>query len=222
MMARKIQSEKTKANILTVSEKLFIEKGYEKTTTQEIVDITGLSKGTVFHHFKSKEDILLAVLALHLDSMMQELDSCLASMDGLTAKEKLMRIFGEYDTMADSEKENLLFKMAIATQSPHIIVADMKKWHTEVAPIVAELIREGIADGSITTDFPDECAQLFVLLCTIWTDPVTLKCDAQAMYRRLQFIQHTMRVLGVDIVSDAFIESGMKFIESFMLDKSLD
>lgn len=215
-MERKIQPEQTKANILAISEKLFIEKGYEKTTTQEIVNFTGLSKGTVFHHFKSKEEILLAVLDLHLERAFAELDSWLAKVAGLTAREKLTLIFDEPDTTADDEKETMLFKMAIATQSPHIIVADMKKAHKKITPTIAALIKEGIEDGSITTDFPDECAQLFVLLYTIWTDPLTLECDAEGLYKRLQFIQHMMRALGVDIVSDKFITSCMEFAKGFL------
>lgn len=215
-MTRKIQPEQTKANILTVSEKLFIEKGYEKTTTQGIVDITGLSKGTIFHHFKSKEDILLAVLELHLDKAVQEMDAWLTEMEGLTAREKLTRIFDETDSTPGDENDTLLLKMAIATQSPHIIVADMKKWHKKIAPIVADLIREGVEDGSLMTEFPDECAQLFVLLYTIWIDPLTLECDANSLYKRLQFVQHAMRALGIDIVSDKFITGSMEFAESFL------
>ena len=61
-MARNKYPEETVARILDVSLKLFLEKGYENTTIQDIIDALGnLSKGAIYHHFKSKEDILEAV-----------------------------------------------------------------------------------------------------------------------------------------------------------------
>ena len=62
-MARNKNPEETVNLILDVSYRLFLEKGYEQTTIQDIVDqLGGLTKGAVYHHFKSKEDILDAMI----------------------------------------------------------------------------------------------------------------------------------------------------------------
>ena len=57
-MARNKHPEETVAKILDVSMRLFTEQGYEHTPIQDIVDALGMSKGAIYHHFKSKEDIL--------------------------------------------------------------------------------------------------------------------------------------------------------------------
>ena len=57
-MARNKHPEETVEKILRVSLKLFQEKGYEATTIQDIVDALGMSKGAIYHHFKSKADIM--------------------------------------------------------------------------------------------------------------------------------------------------------------------
>ena len=57
-MARNKHPEETVEKILDVSMRLFSEKGYEHTTIQDIVDALGMSKGAIYHHFKSKEDII--------------------------------------------------------------------------------------------------------------------------------------------------------------------
>ncbi|MFR7442576.1 MAG: TetR/AcrR family transcriptional regulator [Sellimonas intestinalis] len=45
-----------------VASRLFLEKGYEHTSIQDIINnLGGLSKGAIYHHFKSKEEILIAV-----------------------------------------------------------------------------------------------------------------------------------------------------------------
>ena len=61
-MARNKHPEQTRNFILETAFRLFIEKGYERTSIQDIIDqLGGLSKGAIYHHFKSKEDILTAV-----------------------------------------------------------------------------------------------------------------------------------------------------------------
>ena len=54
-MPRNKYPEQTVEKILSAAERLFAQKGYAKTTLQDIIDTTGLSKGAVYHHFKSKE-----------------------------------------------------------------------------------------------------------------------------------------------------------------------
>ena len=61
-MARNKYPEETVEKILTAARRLFLEKGYEQTTIQDIVDqLGGLTKGAIYHHFKSKEDIMDAL-----------------------------------------------------------------------------------------------------------------------------------------------------------------
>ena len=52
----------TKVMILKVALGLFMEKGYRDTSYQDLIKKTGLSKGAIYHHFKSKEDILSSVI----------------------------------------------------------------------------------------------------------------------------------------------------------------
>ena len=59
--------------ILEVSLALFNEKGYEKTTIQDIVNALGMSKGAIYHHFKSKDEIIeaLSERCYHGDAQME-------------------------------------------------------------------------------------------------------------------------------------------------------
>ena len=76
-VARNKHPEETVQLILDVAFRLFIEKGYEHTSIQDILDhLGGLSKGAIYHHFKSKEDILVAVI----DRMTAESNGMLADI----------------------------------------------------------------------------------------------------------------------------------------------
>ena len=61
-MARNKYPEITVEKILDVAQRLFLEKGYDNTTIQDIVnELGGLTKGAIYHHFKSKEEIIDAL-----------------------------------------------------------------------------------------------------------------------------------------------------------------
>jgi len=212
-MKRKLNPKQTIEDILTVSEKLFVERGFEKTSTLDIMNVSGISKGTIFHHFKSKEDILIAVLKKHIDIAVESMQKCIADMKSYTAKEKIEYLL---ETDFNDPNKTTLSKMAISATSPNIIIADLKMSLNKIAPILTDLILEGVNDGSIQTEYPEECSQLFVMFFSIWCDPVAFECDYTCLKRRLKFIQHTLKLLGVDVVSDKYMSECVCFIETLM------
>ncbi|NRA29300.1 MAG: TetR/AcrR family transcriptional regulator [Parvularculaceae bacterium] len=62
-MAKQQRAESTRALLLRGFRAAFLERGFEETTTQFVLDQTGLSKGAMYHHFRSKNDIVEALYA---------------------------------------------------------------------------------------------------------------------------------------------------------------
>lgn len=204
-MPRKNNPKQTIENIISVSAELFIKKGYDKTSMQDIVDSLGMSKGAIFHHFHSKEDIFSAVMERQFEQIIEVVNQWLVDMQGLTAKDKLRCII----------KRNLTEKVIVesgdmlsgAIEGLQIILAFTQDNLNKLAPIIADVLREGIEDGSITTAFPDECAEVLLLLLNFWCDTDVFQGDLPALRKRFQFLQHLMRQEGVDILEDETIES---------------
>jgi AcrR family transcriptional regulator len=71
------QGEQTRNNIVKSANKLFYRQGFHKTAFSDIVKAVGLSKGNITYHFKSKEDILMAVF----ERRMEKTKNTLASWD---------------------------------------------------------------------------------------------------------------------------------------------
>ena len=205
---RKIQ---TYENILAVSAKLFLEKGYEKTRMQDITKASGLAKGTIFYHFKSKEAILHAVLLRQGDASEQIFRDWIKELEGLKAREKIMVILER--NFEDSRLRCFDHVIATQMQNPHFIVANMQEAVNRNAPILAQLFREGLKDRSIKTEFPDECAEVLLLLMNTWCDPVLFECNSARLNRRLEFIQVFAKQFGAGIVNDKFIISYKKYIK---------
>ena len=92
-MARNPHPEVTERRILAAAKKLFAEKGYDKTSIQDIIDKLGdLSRGAIYHHFKSKEAILER---LNTDDWHASQALCdeIAKRDDMNAMEKLRSLF---------------------------------------------------------------------------------------------------------------------------------
>ena len=55
-------ADERKGEILDVAEQLFAEKGFDNASTNDIIKKIGIARGTLYHHFKSKEEILDAIV----------------------------------------------------------------------------------------------------------------------------------------------------------------
>ncbi len=71
----KLPAEQRREQLLDSARKLFTEKGYRGTSTEEIAANAGLTKGALYFHFKSKEDILLALVKLMSNQFLVALQS---------------------------------------------------------------------------------------------------------------------------------------------------
>ena len=102
-MARNKYPQRTVEKILEVSLALFNEKGYEKTTIQDIVNALGMSKGAIYHHFKSKDEIIEALSehCYHGDAQME----LLFNASDKTGIEKLRAII--YRQIQNEEKKQI-------------------------------------------------------------------------------------------------------------------
>ncbi len=198
-MARNKHPEETVRSILDVSFRLFMEKGYEHTSIQDILDhLGGLSKGAIYHHFKSKEDILVAVA----DRMMSESNRRLAEIMNridLNGKEKLKTIF---KASLNRRVQEEMFTVAPDMRSnPKLLFSFLQETVEEAAPhYVLPIIRQGIEDGSIETDYPEELAELIMLVANVWTNPMIFHCSAEESYRKFIVFGQMLRGLGVDII----------------------
>ncbi|MCU6795621.1 TetR/AcrR family transcriptional regulator [Paenibacillus sp. WQ 127069] len=56
--------EETRSQILSIALKFFIEKGYERTSTRDIAEALGMTKSSLYYHFRNKEDILISLIQL--------------------------------------------------------------------------------------------------------------------------------------------------------------
>ncbi|MEM5947544.1 TetR/AcrR family transcriptional regulator [Spirochaetia bacterium 38H-sp] len=81
----------TKEKIINTATNLFLTKGYDTVSIEEIIRNTGIAKGTFYHHFKSKEELLETIVELMAEESLQQLKQILED-DSLSILEKTKRI----------------------------------------------------------------------------------------------------------------------------------
>lgn len=203
-MSRNKHPEKTVNLILDTAFRLFIIKGYEHTSIQDIINnLGGLSKGAIYHHFKSKEDILVAVM----ERMTAESNQMLAAIrdrPDLSGKAKLKTIFKE---SINRPVQNDIFTVAPdLNNNPKLLFSLLHDTVDNAAPnYILPILRQGISDGSIQTDYPEQLAELIILTANVWMNPMIFDNSAEEIYRKVMVFRQMMQGFGLDIVDEEML-----------------
>ena len=217
-MARNKHPEETASLILDVAFRLFIEKGYERTSIQDIIDnLGGLSKGAIYHHFKSKEDILVAVT----DRMTEESNKMLVEIrdrTDITGKEKLKAIFKE--SVLRPVQDDIFTVAPDLSNNPSLFVSIFRETMNLAAPYyIQPIIEQGISDGSIQTDYPAELAELIIIVANIWINPMIFNNTADQSYRKFMVFRQMMEGFGLDIVDDEMLHRLQELADIYQKNK---
>ena len=209
-MSKEYNSQATIETILSVSAKLFLEKGFDKTSMMDIAKTAGISKGAIYHHFQSKDEIIKSVTERQAQAVKDVMENFLSETYSLSGKEQLQLIL---ERNFENQKAHYLDDvMSIRMKSAEFVLSYMQSCVNKDSAFVSEIIKRGIADGSLVTDSPDECAEVFLLLLNVWCDPAVFDCNGEKLSSRLKFLQYLMKSIGIDVLSDGFIEKSLELL----------
>lgn len=158
MAPRPNVSEERKHQILNAAEEVFSQKGLDDTRMDDIADQTGLSKGTLYLYFKSKDDLIIAIFDRMFQRELNQFDSLLRT--DLGAEELLDRF-----TEAMIREVKLMLRlvplayefMAMAFRSKFIQEA-FKRYLNRFAEVLVPMIQRGIDAGEFRPVDPLETA----------------------------------------------------------------
>ena len=199
-MARNKYPEVTVERILDVSQRLFLEKGYENTTIQDIVDeLGGLTKGAVYNHFKSKEEIMDAVGdRMFFSNNPFEAVRGRTDLNGLQKLREAVRL-----NQSDQERVRLTAQSIPIAKSPRLLQEMIVSNRKVLTPYFLELIEEGNRDGSMHTNYPREIAELLPLLTSLWLLPSVFPASREQMKRKFLFLGEMLEKMGVPLMDDS-------------------
>ena len=199
-MARNKYPEETVNLILDVSTRLFSEKGYDDTSLQDIINETKLSKGAIYHHFSSKEDILKAIFH-RLGNENAEIFAKIRDDNRLRGIEKLRKIF--QTAVFHSNQSVLLTVSPCLLNNPRFLAMQIEQIYELIAPqFVEPILAEGVKDGSISIENPHEIAEAIMILTNVWLNPLVKMTDTEGMKKRCDTFNTLLKGLGIDGLLD--------------------
>jgi AcrR family transcriptional regulator len=191
--------EETEQLILDAALKLFIEKGYEQTTILDIVgEMGGLTRGAFYHHFKTKEEVFFALT----DRLFNDMEP-FTKIKGRTDINGLEKIKLTLQILNESKEYTVLQLqiLPLIESSPTAFKLYMEKQRTFLASKYAELINEGINDGSIKAKYPKLTAELFLLICNVWMMPTIYPQEnEEEAWHRFDMAKDIVDFLGLPVL----------------------
>ena len=206
-MARNKHPEQTVQRILDTASQLFFQQGYGKTTLQDIIDATRLSKGAIYHHFASKEAILIAVVD-RIGDFNSAVLAEIRDKKGPTGAEKLRELFRT--SMKLSFQGKILHMLPFLIENPKFMALQMQSILGEAAPdYVLPILREGIADGSIRADHPEQ-----LILSDLWLHPILRPSTPDQVRARCAFFNQFTQQYGFALLDDDLVDAMVEFCHS--------
>ena len=194
-MARNRNPHETRKKILEVSKDLFLKKGFDNTSIQDIINgLGGLTKGVIYHHFESKQEILQSIIKENNQEILNY------NWRGDTGLEKIQNSL--MDAFSNFEQQRLVYSASIKLRSPRLLGEQYISLFSDFLPEIRERVYEGVKDESIKTEYPEELADLIVLTLNIWIGFQISVYSVEELKRKMKFIKLSFDGLGVHLISD--------------------
>lgn len=153
------KGEKRKQELLKIAYRLILSKGYEETSIDEIIAEAQIAKGTFYYHFKSKEEMLEALINQMITEQSERARQFLAAP--LPIPQKTVAIITSFRPAQDemtiqnalNRKDNIVMHEKINQR-----VID------EAVPILSEVVKEGVAEGILSCDNIKERVRMTLII----------------------------------------------------------
>jgi AcrR family transcriptional regulator len=158
--------EERRLEIILAARELFETKDYETTTMQNVMDQLGIAKGTIYHYFKSKEELLEAVIEYTVAEYITAMQAIMDQTEGdALDKLRVLILAGQISTEHGEILEHLHQPGNVGMHTRQLAVT-----LTGLAPVYASVIQQGCEEGTFQTEHPLECAEFLLTGIQFLTD----------------------------------------------------
>ncbi|QWG28205.1 TetR/AcrR family transcriptional regulator [Bacillus mycoides] len=168
--------------ILKTAERLFVTKGYTKTTVNDILKEIGIAKGTFYHYFKSKEEVMDEIIMRIIKADVAKAKA-IVSNPNIPVLDKLFRVLMEQSPKSGDVKD----KMIEQFHQPNNAEMHQKSIVQSIihlSPVLAEILEQGIAEGIFSTPYPQETIELLLSSAQVIFDEGLFQWKPEEMMRR--------------------------------------
>ena len=188
-------AEERKEEILNVAEQLFAEKGFDNASTNDIISRIGIARGTLYHHFDSKEAILDALVERLTRNGISKARAIIADQS-IPLLERLTRAVIALNVSGDAGTE--LLNQIHKPQNALLHQKTQEMLLTGVVPLITSLIEEGNEKQLFDAKYPEEAAEMIMIYSSVAFDELAGLSPDDTLKKVKAFIHHTERILGAE------------------------
>ncbi|MEK3757424.1 TetR/AcrR family transcriptional regulator [Paenibacillus sp. FSL R7-0337] len=190
------EAEARRNEILDAAGELFGQKGFDGTSTGDILGKVGIARGTLYYHFKSKEDIMDALIERTNATILHAAQQ-VAEDKSIPVIERILRAVMALNISSGVGSSTEIMEHIHKPQNALMHQKVQKAVIRSVPPILASIISEGIEQGIFSTPYPYECMEMVVVYATtIFDNDMVDMTEEERMSRILAFIANVERLLG--------------------------
>ena len=190
--------ENTRELILAVATEQFLKNGYEKTKLSDIINgLDGLTKGAIYHYFDSKEDIFNEV-ANNIGKQNKSIFDAIKYSNDINGSEKITKLVSL--SINNEVMETITSITPKLIHSPKLLTSFLEQMQKVTIPeYFIPIIKEGIEDGSIIADNPNELAELLAVLLNIWLNPLIFNTSKETLISKINLINICINNFNIKI-----------------------
>lgn len=181
--------------ILDVAERLFCTNGYDNTSTNDILAEIGIARGTLYYHFKNKEDILDAMIDRILDETIRKAEN-IALDESVPVLERLTKTV--LAANVDTKTGNMILEQVHKPQNALMHAKMQEKLLSQLVPLFVKIIEDGISGSLMQTDYPEDTVQMLLLYSnSVFDDSIEYPSETKKR-KVLAFISNTEILLHME------------------------
>lgn len=182
------EANERRNEILDVAERLFCTRGYDNTSTNDILAEIGIARGTLYYHFKSKEDILDGMIDRILSGIIRKagriaLDESIPVLERLTQTVLAANV--------DTKAGDMILEQVHKPQNALMHAKMQKRLLQELIPLFLKMIEDGISQGLMQTEDPEDTIEMLLLYSNTVFDDSIAYTEEERMKKVLAFIRNT-------------------------------
>lgn len=186
-----MHNNRKKDLILDSMQKLMQKKDTQSISVSEIAKEAGIGKGSIYYYFRSKEDIVDAVIERSYSDAIQKAKELVQNpnLDALTKMEIIFRTCRDSSIELSRQEAGSYMELQqsalLHQQYIYIMIRNLR-------PILADIIRQGNQEGTITCDSPEETAEIVLIILTIKFDRYLSNSDTAQTQKTLDVFTYML------------------------------
>lgn len=190
------KGEKRKHELLKIAYEMFLRRGYENTSVDEIIAKAQIAKGTFYYYFPSKEQLLEDVIEMMIENETAAAEQIMRLE--LPAPQKIVGIIA---SIKPTEEEKPISDALMQPQNVLMHDKIRKKLIRVIVPLLSEAVEEGVRQGVFSCDnIPERVRMLLVVSNDTFNERPFTERDISV------FIDVTEKILGAKSGSMGFID----------------